>query len=343
MYNNSEVIEKATELYQENLWNNPEVLNYLIKERILSEAVLKEFKVGYASNHLLYNTANRQGWLEDAIHSKLVSNNYDFMEGYITFPIFSPSLNKYYNIYGRAFGDTTLPHKVVIEKSQPYNPDALNREAVILVESPIDALTLIQHKFNTIAVMGSKIPDSTKHLFKNKSCYIVFDTDFAGKNGAIRTAEILQGIAKHIFIVTFPARRWYKQDANLYFIRIENPVLRMKFLLKNSVPILPDQFPKKAKKQKKYEEDDLDIVEVGRVLFAGLDIQDKGMELWLKCPHHKEGTEANRSLWVGGNKNIFNCFGCNTGGGPVAMVMWHLGLKLDDAIQWLRKYFPQDN
>ena len=35
---------------------------------------------------------------------------------------------------------------------------------------------------------------------------------------------------------------------------------------------------------------------------------DKGSEMWVRCPHHKQGTEKDRSLWVGGNnKNIFYC------------------------------------
>ena len=111
-------------------------------------------------------------------------------------------------------------------------------------------------------------------------------------------------------------------------MRVKAAPERIKFLIKQAKPVDKKFVLKVIKHGNTVEEDKIDIVKVGEELFKNEDYIKKSNGLWIRCSRHSEGTEQNRSLWVGGNKNIFTCFGCSVGGGPVRMVSWWLGVSL---------------
>ena len=51
---------------------------------------------------------------------------------------------------------------------------------------------------------------------------------------------------------------------------------------------------------------------------AGIVLQRQGKNLAGRCPFHAEDT---RSLIVTPEKNLWHCFGCSVGGGPIDWVM----------------------
>ncbi len=332
-----EVLEKVVNLYQENLWKNPEALNYLIDQRGLKEDILKRYKVGYASGNLLSNTD--LGF--DFSNSGLITDYGDFFDGFIVFPAFIN--DHYYNLIGRNLeANGRSNHLIRYGKEVVYNLEGLSKGSIILTESAIDTLTLIQAKLNACGVMGVKLSDESVPMFRDKICFILFDKDPSGYTGGYKAAEKLIRVAKRVYVIEFPNKTGTKVDVNSYFQRIKNPEKRIVYIMKNSRPISPAQFTLKEWKRTKknnFEEDKVDIVKIGRELFKENYYVDKGHELWVRCPHHKQGGETAPSLWIGGNKNIFNCFGCQQGGGPIKLVAWHLEMSFPDARDYIREKF----
>jgi len=333
----NKAVQTASKLYQDNLWGCPEVLNYLTKSRGLTEETIREFQIGYASGHLVAETKSIE-----AEEVGLTEKGQDFFEGYITFPVLDNGV--YVNLYGRAMIDSYVVHKTLpkIPKNCLYNSKALEKNGVIIVESPIDCLTLVQNKLNSCAIMGTKLSDDSVKRFAGVACYVLFDRDPSGKLGADSLASKIFSVASKVCILQFPGKVKAKMDANLYFMRTGNATDRVKFLVKNSVPLKVAPFGNyikgKAKKiWKDAPEDLVPIVEVGRKLFKDEHHVDKGDEIWVRCPHHKEGRETNRSLWIGGSKNIWYCFGCMKGGGPVYLVAWHLKVSFQVGREWIRQ------
>jgi len=66
---------------------------------------------------------------------------------------------------------------------------------------------------------------------------------------------------------------------------------------------------------------------------AGIELTKSGKDRVGKCPFHADG-EA--SLVVTPAKNLFHCFGCGTGGGPVDWVMKLQGISFRHAVELLR-------
>jgi DNA primase len=77
----------------------------------------------------------------------------------------------------------------------PYNSSALNQKpgVVYLCEGVIDTLTLIEKGFSAVGVPGAKnFKPEWAPGFKNKKVFLVFDSDEAGREGAIKTIQILK-------------------------------------------------------------------------------------------------------------------------------------------------------
>lgn len=73
----------------------------------------------------------------------------------------------------------------------------------------------------------------------------------------------------------------------------------------------------------------LDIVDV---VSAYVPLTKKGANLWGLCPFHHEKTP---SFSVNESKQIFHCFGCGKGGGPVRFIMEIENLSFPDAVRKL--------
>lgn len=71
---------------------------------------------------------------------------------------------------------------------------------------------------------------------------------------------------------------------------------------------------------------------------SGVKLSRKGKdELAGCCPFHDDDTP---SLSVSVSKNLFRCFGCDAGGGPIDWVMKREGMSFRHAVEWLRDGAP---
>jgi DNA primase catalytic core len=67
---------------------------------------------------------------------------------------------------------------------------------------------------------------------------------------------------------------------------------------------------------------------------AGVELKKAGKDWLGRCPWH--GTDSDPSLVVSPGKNLWHCFGCQIGGGPIDWVMKHRGVSFRHAIEMLK-------
>jgi DNA primase catalytic core len=73
------------------------------------------------------------------------------------------------------------------------------------------------------------------------------------------------------------------------------------------------------------------------VASSGIELKRAGKDLLGRCPFHQDG-EA--SLVVTPAKNLWHCFGCGAGGGPIDWVMRTQGVSFRHAVELLREGLP---
>ena len=66
---------------------------------------------------------------------------------------------------------------------------------------------------------------------------------------------------------------------------------------------------------------------------SGIDLKKGGKDLLGRCPFHEDETA---SLVVTPGKNLWHCFGCGIGGGPIDWVMKRQGVSFRHAVELLR-------
>ena len=79
-------------------------------------------------------------------------------------------------------------------------------------------------------------------------------------------------------------------------------------------------------------------VSVERLVEAtGIALQKAGKDRMGRCPFHEDATA---SLALTPAKNLWHCFGCQVGGGPIDWVMKHRGVSFRHAVELLRAGLP---
>lgn len=338
----SEIFNRVASITSKELWQTPEVLNYLLLGRGLFPETIKKFRLGFDNNNIIAAISKKEGWFNEAVDLRLVSKTgVDAFNGYVLFPIiFNGTIVNFYGRYGK--GLTEFPHKFPDGSSKQflYNADnILKYNSIILTEAPIDTLTLEQNGFVSAAICGITLPSSALYLFKDKKCFIMFDNDAAGKRGALLLARKLFRVTSKISIITLGSDSiGSKTDVNEFFNRVGKAKKRIEFLLKNSVELSKRDIPLFNTKQKNKKIDiDAQITDVAKLVLDGYDYVEKNGALWVRCPKHNAGTERKRSLWIGGKKNIFTCFGCGVGGDVFKFVSWWLNLTTEETLKWFQK------
>ena len=73
------------------------------------------------------------------------------------------------------------------------------------------------------------------------------------------------------------------------------------------------------------------------VTASGIELKKSGKDQIGKCPFHDD---AEPSLVVTASKNLWHCFDCQTGGGPIDWVMKMQGVSFRHAVELLREGIP---
>lgn len=79
-------------------------------------------------------------------------------------------------------------------------------------------------------------------------------------------------------------------------------------------------------------------VSVERLVEAsGIELRKAGKDLLGRCPFHEDDTA---SLVVTPAKNLWHCFGCGVGGGPIDWIIKSRGVSFRHAVELLREGVP---
>lgn len=203
--------QTAARLYHQRLWepDGKPILDYL-KNRGLSDAVIRRFGIGAATGFSLTSALMDQGFTKEEIVSAglaLEKNErvFDMFRGRAMFPI----IDTYGNVLGfggRAMGDQ-MPKYLNTADTVAFNKrytvfaanllrKAKNLSRVLLVEGYMDVVALSQFGVGgAAATLGTALTPEQARLMSRfaPEIHIAYDGDAAGQKAILRGLEILEG------------------------------------------------------------------------------------------------------------------------------------------------------
>src|SRR3954469_11785024 len=223
-----EVLERAATFYLRTLWESDEAApaREYLASRGLDEAILREFRVGYAPSawDRLLLTARRAGFGDREIHAAGLSQRgregkvYDRFRRRIMFPL-ADRRGRVLGFGARALGvdqqpkylntaDTELFHK----GRQLFGADvarahAAKAGAVIVAEGYTDVIALHQAGMrNAVGIMGTAMtPDQVEALSGlAPAVLLALDADSAGQEAMLRAARVAAGRKLELRVVPLP-------------------------------------------------------------------------------------------------------------------------------------------
>lgn len=216
------LLNRVMEYYQADLLKDPRGLEYLQKERgITDKQAILDFKGGFASDNLL-EVIPDDGDIVSDLKSLGILNDRgkELFYDSVTFPLLDEN-NNVLSIYGRRIEEGEIHHLYLPGPKQGIiNRQAAKRsKSILLTESIIDALCLYNAGFkNVIPCYGvNGLTEDHLFLFNRfavEEVYIAFDSDPSGKEASLHTAKQLEEKGITSFIVDLPDK-----DVNDYFFR----------------------------------------------------------------------------------------------------------------------------
>ena len=190
-------LDRVMEFYHKSLSSSKEAISYL-EQRGIGPEVLSRFECGYSNGKLkdLVSSAQKKALKEAGIFNE---KGYETFKDSVVFPL-SDSAGKVTGLYGRKLASSAKikhlylkgPHRGLLNRKAA----SVYREEIILTESIIDALSLIQLGIeNVIPCYGTNgFTDEHLTLLKDervKLVTIAFDNDEAGRSSAEKLRERL--------------------------------------------------------------------------------------------------------------------------------------------------------
>jgi len=207
-------LDRISEYYRKSLLNRKEALDYLKSRGFTDYTLYNRFKIGFCDGSLVSVVSEKQrGELKTA--GILSESSKEHFPGCITFPLFDDT-DKVVSFYGRKIDNNVKvkhlylpgPHKGLVNRKAA----AVYREEIILCESVLDALSLIQMGIeNVIPCYGvNGFTDEHLKLLKEKMVKLIvigFDSDEAGEKASIKLKEKLLIEGFKVKVITVPVHK----------------------------------------------------------------------------------------------------------------------------------------
>lgn len=194
------ILDIVSEHYKKSLLKNPESLGYLKGRGFTDYSMQERLGLGFADGSLLSMVGEKQKE-ELKAFGIITARGRELFSGCITVPFFDEA-GRVVSFYGRAINSgrkvkhlySPGEHKGLVNRKAA----GVYREEIILTESVLDALSLIQMGIeNVIPCYGTGgFTDEHLSLLKNervKTVVIAFDADTAGRKGSGKLKEKLTG------------------------------------------------------------------------------------------------------------------------------------------------------
>ena len=233
-----ELMELANKYFINNLNSDlgKKAKEYLIKDRLLDESIIDEFKIGLAlSDNNLNKLLSSKGYTDKEISNLSLANIsenglIDFFRNRITFPI-NNDKGDVVGFSARIFNGETNTGKYINSKESVifrkgnilFNYDKCKSEAikvksVILCEGQMDAIRVYSSGIkNVCATMGTALTKEHIHLLKrlNSKVILMMDNDEAGEKATLDNGELLSGAGIEVLVV----RLTKEKDPDTYILK----------------------------------------------------------------------------------------------------------------------------
>lgn len=240
----------ATEHFEANLWSEEgeKALEYL-KNRGLTEETIRTFKIGFAKDSWddLYSLLQKKSYtVEQCLQAGILTKNdsgktYDRFRNRIMFPLYS-SVGHIVGFSGRVLKKEDEPKYLNTAETKIFNKSSIlfgyqltkehikDSRNVLLMEGQLDVVSSYQNGFkNVIAASGTAYSKShIKQLSRFADSFtLLFDSDSAGKQAALRTLETIMPFEKEAKICVLPEGEdpdsMLQKDMETFKTLIENP------------------------------------------------------------------------------------------------------------------------
>ncbi|MHC1681399.1 MAG: CHC2 zinc finger domain-containing protein [Clostridiaceae bacterium] len=223
--NSARLLNRVVSFYHQTLFEDRRALEYLQSRGITDNGIYDDFKLGY-SNGTLGNVLPQDGELKEALLALGLINQkgHELFYHCAVFPVFDDNQDCV-GIYGRRIVDGDVNHLYLPgPRKGVFNWQVVKRStSVILAESIIDALSLYNAGFKDVVPCYGVNGFTDDHAalferYKVGEAYICFDTDDAGKEGAVKLAGQLRDKGITSYIVQLPQPGQGKVDLNAFFL-----------------------------------------------------------------------------------------------------------------------------
>ncbi len=185
--------------------------NYMKQRGLVDPALFSRFKIGFCAGNIRESMPKDDQKTADLKElGILTKNGREFFTNCLVFPIPDHS-GQIVNLYGRRIRNGQVNHLYLPgKKSGVFNGAAIqSADSVILVESILDALALIQAGYpGAIPCYGSPgIPEdhlSILQNFREKPVFLCFDSDNAGRKAAGKAKMQLEEIGMNSRQIVLP-------------------------------------------------------------------------------------------------------------------------------------------
>jgi len=178
-YSRMEMIYHETaNIFHQELLKNKEIMEYIVKERGISEQTIRKMRLGWCDNPYALTSFSK----EDIEKSGL-----DKFSQRIMFPYFK--MGRVVNFMGKGFGQ--IPYLKM--KSNDYNETTLynfisrGSNDIYITEGNFDVATLVDKGKNVIGLSSGAIPKALKedfyNMIQNKNVYLMTDYDPETESG----------------------------------------------------------------------------------------------------------------------------------------------------------------
>ncbi len=246
----TKLFNRVIEFYHTAFAEDTRAKDYLNGRAITDNSIFGDHKIGFANGTLLNVLPDDQTITRQLKEIGILNDRgKELFYQCAVFPIFDQNSNPV-GMYGRRIDNKGVNHLYLPgPRKGIFNWQAVKtNKDIILTESIIDSLTLINHSIkNTVPCYGvNGLTDDHLSLFrqnKTEQMFICFDPDDAGKNAAETVKQTLRSHGLKSHIVTLPEDK----DINDFFLLTADSKARFLELINKTDPTAKPSKPKVLK------------------------------------------------------------------------------------------------
>ena len=196
------LFDKMQDYFQ--TYKEKQVSEYM-KTRGLNEETAKKYGIGYCDSSVIKWLKNKGIKLDEIQSKKIIVKNSFIPHERISIPIY-----RYGAVVGFSFRATKHDQEpkyiTILDSGVPkvFNISSASASDVVITEGVFDAIAVENANYKAVALLGGTITDAIMQHLKEKTLYLMFDNDKAGKEFILKFLKYTQ--THHIRVCTLPKK-----------------------------------------------------------------------------------------------------------------------------------------